>query len=233
MTEIKFRSDMTVDLVDFMGGDDRVVQAAKVSTLGSDSLDAKGSQGFIDFLVRNKHSVPLEHSVFTFRVECPIFVSREIVKHRISSMSEISGRYTVLPGVFYRPRPERPLVQVGKTGDYQFEQGSVDQQKETAHWFETATHRSHAAYREMLFQGIAKEVARQILPVNTYTALMITLNTRSLCNFLSLRVRDETSLVPSFAMDEIEQVAVQMEDIFAAKMPLTYQAFTKYGRVSP
>ena len=108
-----FRSDMKVDLIDFMGGDDRVVQAARVSTKGSASReDTAGTGGLIRYLMREGHHVPFEHSVFTFYIEAPIFVTRQILKHRISSISETSGRYRELEGQFYVPADERPLVQV-------------------------------------------------------------------------------------------------------------------------
>ena len=227
---VTFRHDMRVDLVDFMGGDDRVAQAARVSTKGSGSDRETAQPGFIDFLVRNRHSVPFEHSVFTFRIECPIFVSREIVKHRLTSISEISGRYTILPSDFYVPAGDRPLVQVGKTGDYRFEQGSAEQREMTRRRMESAATYAHGDYCDLLDAGIAKEVARMVLPVSTYTSMVVTLNARSLTNFLSLRVRDESAAVPSFAMSEIDQVAREMEEHFRDQMPLTCNAWLDNGR---
>lgn len=229
-----FRSDMTVQLVDFMGGDQRVVQAAKVSTQGSDALDADGTAGFINFLMREKHAVPFEHSVFTFLFECPIFVSREIVKHRMSSISEVSGRYKVLDGVFYTPREDRNLVQIGKTGDYTFVPGTYMQYTDVQHAIEKVSTLAHNHYQWLVHSDVAKEVARMVLPVNTYTSMVMTLNARSLMNFLSLRVKDaEGALVPSHAMDEISLLAGQVEMVFAEKMPATYKAFIKHGRVAP
>ena len=221
---------MKVELIDFMGGDDRIQQAARVSTRGSESFEEPASAGFVDFLVRGRHSVPLEHSVFTFRIECPIDVSREIVKHRISSISEISARYTILPNNFYTPGPDRPLEQVGKTGDYKFIAGSDGLRDLVNHEFLASSIRQWESYNRMLEAGAAKEVARKILPVNIYTSMFMTMNARSLTNFISLRVRDETSAVPSFAMSEIDEVGRGVEEIFAEKMPLAYAAFVKNGR---
>lgn len=176
---------------------------------------------------------PFEHSVFTFYIETPIFVVRELERHRISSYSEESGRYKELRPVFYVPGPDRKLVQVGKTGHYQFEDGTYTQKQFVSSDIRRISTECFTAYRRLLDLGIAKEVSRMVLPVNTYTSLYMTVNARSLMNILSLRTNHPEAAYPSKPMREIEMVAEQMEAIFAEKMPITYQAFVDIGRVSP
>ena len=89
------------------------------------------------------------------------------------------------------------------------------------------------AYQRMLDAGVAREVARIVLPLNIYSSMYVTLNARSLMNFLSLRTKREGTQFPSFPQREIEMCAEQMEDIFAELMPLTYAAFNANGRVAP
>ena len=218
MTEPTFRSDMKVELIDFMGGDGRVVQAARTSTLGAAASEEKESEGLINFLGREGHHVPFETSVFTFRIECPIFVSRQIVKHRTTAISETSGRYRELPGEFYIPSEARPLAQTGKTGEYNMVHLGEHEETRLALEMVRASQRAWASYESMLRNGAAKEVARMVLPVNLYSSMYLTMNARNLIHFLSLRNEHH-------AQFEIREVAEQMEDIFAEKMPLTFKSW--------
>src|SRR5690606_7259112 len=141
--QFDLRDDVTVELVKSSASDADVIWSARVSTQGERSLeyldaDPERSQGLIKYLMRDRHGVPFEHAVFTFYVEAPIFVTRQMLKHRISSISEHSGRYSELTGAFYVPSRERKLVQVGKTGDYNFEAGTDEQYALTLHNLETA-----------------------------------------------------------------------------------------------
>lgn len=219
---MKFRSDVVVDLIDFMGGDERVVQAARVSTKGAASQGAQeGGTGLIKYLMREGHMVPFEHSVFTFVVEAPIFVTRQLLKHRISSISEESGRYRELDGEFYVPSNDRPIVQVGKTGDYTFVEGTEEQRRFGSQTIRIISLTAHAGYKAMLKLGISKEVARMVLPVNLYSSLYITVNAVSLMNIIRLR----TMRFGSHPQYEIALVGEQMLSIFREKMPVTAKAF--------
>ena len=218
MTEPTFRSDMKVELIDFMGGDGRVVQAARTSTLGAAASGEEERAGLINFLLRERHEVPVEHSVFTFRIEAPIFVTRQILKHRISSISETSGRYRELPGEFYIPFEARPMGQAGRTGEYNMVHLGEHEETRLALEMVRASQRAWASYESMLRNGAAKEVARMVLPVNLYSSMYLTMNARSLMNFLSLRNEHH-------AQWETREVAAQMEDIFAEKMSLTFKAW--------
>lgn len=231
-SSITFRNDMTVNLIQSMGGDDSVVLAARVST-GTDSVSSEKDKGLINYLMRDRHGSPFEHNAFTFYIEAPIFVFREFMRHRIASYNEASGRYKELEPVFYIPAPDRKLVQEGKPGAYTFVAGD-DEQYKTVY---ASTHESsitaYSYYQDMLDAGIAREVARGVLPVNLYSSMYVTMNARALMNFLSLRTMREGTHFPSFPQREIEMVAEKMEEFFAEKMPITYETFNKNGRVAP
>jgi thymidylate synthase (FAD) len=233
---IKTRSDVTARLVRASATDAGVVEAARVSTQGAASLDTgdKSTKGLINYLVRDRHGSPFEHTYFTFLVEAPIFVAREHMRHRAGwSYNEESARYKELEGVFYVPGPDRALIQVGKPGAYEFEKGSDLQWATTKHLLEFAYDDGYYAYREALRMGVAREVARMALPVGTFTSYYASCNARSLMHFLSLRTKSADAKFPSFPQREIEMVAEQMETHFKNTMPLTYEAFIKNGRVAP
>ena len=233
MGEIKFRSDMTVQLVNSMANDNAVVMAARVSTGASSGYDAVKDAGLINYLMRDRHGSPFEHNAFTFYIEAPIFVFREFMRHRIASYNEESGRYKELAPVFYYPNAERKLVQQGKPGAYTFVEGTPEQHAQIQDAIVDSSEHAYAEYKWLLDKGIAREVARVVLPVNIYSSMYVTMNARALMNFLSLRTLHPDSKVPSFPQREIEMVAEQMEKFFAEKMPATYEAFNKNGRVAP
>jgi thymidylate synthase (FAD) len=235
---ITFRSDMTVELVKHSASDADVIWAARVSTKGEQSLadidgDPERSAGLINYLMRDRHGTPFEHSTMTFYVSAPIFVFREFMRHRTFSYNEESGRYRKLEPVFYVPGPDRKLVQSGKPGAYHFTAGTAEQHAVVTQTVEAACQQSYEAYLEMLEAGVAREVARTVLPVGLYSSMYATCNARALMNFLSLRVKNETAAFPSFPQREIEMVAEQMETLWAGLMPLTHAAFERNGRVCP
>ena len=233
-----FRSDVSVELVRASARDADVLFAARVSTKGEQSLedveaDASRSQGLLNYLMRERHGSPFEHNSMTFYVQAPIFVFREFMRHRIASYNEESGRYRELRPVFYVPAPERKLVQEGKPGRYVFVDGSPEQHAVVADATRRACTTAYAAYREMLDAGVAREVARGVLPVATYSSMYVTMNARSLMNFLSLRTKREGSHFPSYPQREIEMVAELLEADWARLMPVTHAAFETNGRVAP
>lgn len=235
LIDIVFRSDVDVEYIDHMGDDRRVAEAAWVSTKGkaAEEGDEKRIPGLINYLARDRHGSPFEHAVFTWRVRCPIFVIREIHRHRIASYNEESGRYTQLKPEFYIPARDRNLTQTGKPGHYIFSPGSDEQFNavEQGH-IEIATYSYHN-YERLLGRGIAKEVARMTLPLNIYSSFYLTMNARALMNFLSLRTEKEGSTFPSHPQKEIQMVADEMEEQWADIMPLTWRAFNDNGRVAP
>ncbi|MEU8395202.1 FAD-dependent thymidylate synthase [Nonomuraea sp. NPDC048892] len=236
--EVKFRSDVDVELVKSAASDADVLWAARVSTKGESSLaeieaDPQRSKGLINFLMRDRHGTPFEHSSMTFYVSAPIFVFREFMRHRTFSYNEESGRYRQLEPVFYVPGPDRKLVQEGKPGKYVFRDGTPEQQELVAETTRESYRQSYRAYLEMIEAGVAREVARTVLPVGLYSSMYATCNARALMNFLSLRVKRDDSTFPSFPQREIEMVAEKMEALWAELMPLTHAAFEANGRVCP
>lgn len=228
--ETQFRSDMTVRLVNSMASDEAVVMAARVSS-GSEGTP-EADKGLINYLMRDRHGSPFEHNAFTFYIEAPIFVFREFQRHRIASYNEESGRYKQLEPVFYIPSRDRNLIQEGKPGAYKFSEGTEEQKTLTQMELETHSSEAYLSYTWLLGEGIAREVARMCLPLNIYSSMYVTMNARSLMNFLSLR-SEEQGTYPSFPQWEISEVARQMEEIFAEKMPVTHASFVKNGRVAP
>jgi len=233
-----FLDDVTVELVKSSASDADVIWAARVSTSGETSRDEIGkdperSAGLINFLARERHGTPFEHTSMTFFVSAPIFVFREFMRHRIASYNEESGRYRELRPIFYIPARNRPLVQVGKPGAYTYVDGSDEQHELTVASMKSAYLAAYAEYKKMLDAGVAREVARAVLPVGLFSSMYVTMNARALMNFLSLRTSREGSHFPSYPQREIEMVAEKMEADFARLMPLTHAAFEKSGRVAP
>ena len=236
--EIQFKDDVTVELVKASASDADVIWAARVSTAGDKSLDSVGNAserdaGLINYLARERHGSPFEHTSMTFFVSAPIFVFREFMRHRIASYNEESGRYRELRPVFYVPSKERKLVQIGKTGAYEFVDGTPEQYEIVVKAIKESCTVAYHNYQKMLSAGVAREVARAVLPVTLFSSMYVTMNARALMNFLSLRTSREGSHFPSYPQREIEMVAEKMEKHFEQLMPMTYAAFTKAGRVSP
>ena len=241
--DVEFRSDVTVELVRASAHDSDVLFAARVSTMGELTLEgaqasAEGEQatrgaGLINYLMRDRHGSPFEHNSMTFYVQAPIFVFREFMRHRMASYNEESGRYRELRPVFYVPGPERNLVQVGKPGAYEFLAGTDEQHAIVGDEVRRSSAEAFASYQRMLEAGVAREVARVVLPLNIYSSMYVTLNARSLMNFLSLRTKSEDASFPSFPQREIEMCAEKMETAWTELMPSTAAAFAANGRVAP
>lgn len=180
------------------------------------------------FLLNNKHGTPFEHTMFRFHVRAPIFVFREWHRHRIGiSINEESARYVELKPDFYVPDLEHCRRQTDKPGRYKFEQMIPDLANDARVSIEDAYNAAYAHYRYLIDSvGLAKEIARCVLPVGIYSQMWWTCNARSLMSFLALRNADT-------ALAEIRDYAAAMEEIFAEKMPVTHSAFVENGRVAP
>ena len=236
--EVTFRSDVVVDLVRASASDADVLFAARVSTQGEQSLDQleadpARSKGLINYLMRSRHGSPFEHNSLTFYVQAPIFVFREFMRHRIASYNEESGRYRELQPVFYVPGRDRKLAQTGKPGHYSFVEGTAEQHEVVEAETRRVCAEAYLGYRRMLDAGVAREVARIVLPVTIYSSMYVTLNARSLMNFLSLRTGHEGARFPSSPQREIEMCAERMEALWAGLMPITHETFQAHGRVAP
>jgi thymidylate synthase (FAD) len=233
---VTFRSTVSasLDQENLAGSDAKICQAARVSTLGSAAAGSGEARGLINYLMKNRHGSPFEHGQLSFLIEAPIFVAREFMRHRAGwSYNETSGRYKELDPLFYIPGRYRPLVQQGKPGEYEFVQGNDEQYLSAEHSMSVVYNAAYSHYQQMLRAGIAREVARNVLPVGLFTSFYATANPRSLMHFLSLRTKTEDATFKSFPQEEIERVALDMEVAFAEHFPLTYEAFVDNGRVAP
>lgn len=215
-----------VRLDDAMADDLSVVNAARVSfARHKDAID-ESDEGLIRFLMRERHGTPFEHNSFRFHVRCPIFVAREWFRHRIGSFNEFSMRYAKATDDFYVPAIEDVRTQVGKPGAYTFEPVPVEQAEATRDELRAVYDAAYAAYERMIEAGVAREVARSVLPVGAYTEFYWTVNARALMNFVSLRAAET-------AQREIRAYAEAVESFLAEQMPVTYRAFVANDRTSP
>ena len=205
-----------VKLVEFMGGDQRAVDSARVS-FGSVSKGTEQDKKLIGYLLANGHLSPFEHSVFQFHIKCPIFVARQWMRHRIASYNEISARYTEVHDEFYFPEVFRAQDRSNRQGS--LPSSNLDQKK-MLELYDKAVKASYAAYQELLDAGAAREMARMVLPVAQYTQFHWTINARSLLNFISLRADDH-------AQWEIRRYAEAIQEMFRARMPWTWEAWSK------
>ncbi|HEY2788918.1 MAG TPA: FAD-dependent thymidylate synthase [Gaiellales bacterium] len=209
-----------------MADDLSVVNAARVSFAQRSDDVGERDQGLIRFLMRERHGTPFEHNAFRFHVKLPIFVMREWARHRMGSFNEWSARYSQLDPEFYVPEPQDVRTQVGKPGSYSFDPVDPELAEHTRETQLAVYERAYAAYADLLERGVAKEVARNVLPVAIYTQFYWTVNARSLMNFLSLR-----NAVT--AQREIRHYAAAVEQLFAEKMPITHSAFVANDRRAP
>jgi thymidylate synthase (FAD) len=209
-----------------MADDLSVVNGARVSfARRKTELDAS-DEGLIRFLMRDRHGSPFEHNAFRFHVRCPIFVAREWFRHRIGSFNEFSMRYAKATDDFYVPAPEDVRSQVGKPGAYRFETVDPELAEETRRELETMYEQAFATYTRLTEAGVARELARSVLPVGAYTQFYWTVNARALMNFVSLRNS-------AFAQLEIRRYGEAVERFFADRMPVTHGAFLANDRVAP
>jgi thymidylate synthase (FAD) len=224
----------TIDVLDHgfvrldaaLADDLSVVNAARVSFGARVDLMDDRSAGLVRFLMRERHGTPFEHNLFRFHIKAPLFVTREWQRHRVGSFNERSGRYSELPDEFYVPSAPDVRTQVGKPGAYTFEPVEDELAEATREGIAASYAESYRRYQSMLESGIAKEVARTVLPVGLYTEFYWSLNARSLMNFLSLR-NAET------AQHEIRLFAAAVETHFAGAMPVTHASFVAQGRTAP
>lgn len=212
-----------VELIDSMGSDLRIVNAAQASFDKTSQEFGKRERAILRTLMREEHGVPFEHVVFTFRLKLPIFLARQFVKHRVASWSEQSGRYDQLSSDFYVPREEDVRTQVGKPMEYTFARAAELVAEEYVSRLSTVSEAAYGEYQQWLNAGVAKEQARLFLPVNFYTNVVWTVNLRSLTNFLHLRV-------DSHAQQEAQTYALAVRDLMDDTVPEFMSAFDELGR---
>ncbi len=192
---VKVLDKGSVELIDFVGGDQTVADTARISTMtsGTEQEDRK----LVKYLIKMDHGTPFEHSYFTFYIKCPIFVARQWFRHRISSYNEMSMRYVMPDREYYVP-------------------SNLNDEEERK--YKEAIENAFNVYDELLGTDVKKEQARGVLPVGMYTQFYWTINARALMNFLNLRL-DRS------AQFEIREYAKAMLLIFREQMPATGDAF--------
>jgi thymidylate synthase (FAD) len=203
-----------------------VVNAARVSFARRKETMDTSDEGLVGFLMRERHGTPFEHNSFRFHVRCPIFVAREWFRHRVGSFNEFSMRYAKAADDFYIPAAEDVRTQVGKPGAYTFESVDSELAQTTRDTLESVYRTAYTAYEQLVESGVARELARSVLPVGAYTEFFWTVNARALMNFISLRAADT-------AQREIRRYAGAVERFLAEKMPVTYGAFVANDRIAP
>jgi thymidylate synthase (FAD) len=209
-----------------MADDLSVANAARVSfARRKDELD-DSDRGLIRFLMRDRHGTPFEHNSFRFHIRCPIFVAREWMRHRIGSFNEFSLRYAKASDDFYVPEASDVRSQVGKPGAYSFEPVDDALAAHTRDELRKVYDVAYESYTSLVEAGVARELARSVLPVGAYTEFYWTVNARSLMNFVSLRAAET-------AQREIRRYALAVEAFLAREMPITYAAFIANERSAP
>lgn len=216
-----------VRLVDSMGDDLSIVNAARTSYNNPSEELTAADKGLINYLAKHRHGTPFEMVTVKFEAQAPIFVFREWHRHRIASINEMSGRYVELPRLFYVPDRDNVREQKGKPGAYRYERMDDDAPAVTAmDMIAASADSSFNMYEKLLKLGVAKEQARMVLPVSTYSKMVWSCNLRALFNFLSLRNHDR-------AQYEIKVYAEAMEEMAKKVAPVAMQAFIDNGRVAP
>ena len=209
-----------VALVDYMGNDAAIVQAARVS-YGAGTRTVRDDRGLIRYLMRHRHTTPFEMVELKFLIRLPIFVARQFIRHRTSSVNEASYRYSVAPDEYEVPPPEEVRHQ-----SVQNRQGRGDPLPgEVVDRFradlERVSQDAYAAYTRALEDGVARETARLLLPVAFYTQWYWKCNLWNLFHFLSLRLDPH-------AQEEIRLYAAEMAKIARTLCPIAYEAFEEF-----
>lgn len=206
-----------VDLIDVMGGDEAIVQAARVS-YGQGSKGVEADTKLITYLIRNGHSSPLEQVVFKWHIKLPIFVMRQLVRHRTARLNEVSARYTELKDEFYIPELER-LKGQGKTNK-QGSEGELDLvvKQQVLGYMSSASQLAYSYYESLLAMGVSRELARIVLPVNIYTECYWQMDLNNMLKFLKLRLDEH-------AQWEIVEYAKALAEDVKERVPIAYKAW--------
>jgi thymidylate synthase (FAD) len=204
-----------VRLVDVMGNDSAIVQAARVS-YGEGTKTINEDRGLIRYLLRHKHTSPLEMVEFKFHLKMPIYIARQHIRHRTANVNEMSARYSVMPDEFYLPAEIRGQSDKNK----QCSEGVLDH----THFSAILAESSYDAYNEYekaIEHGVSREMARMILPINLYTEMYWKIDLHNLLHYIRLRNH-------SHAQAEIQEYAKAMLDLITPHVPLTVEAFNDY-----
>ena len=217
-----------VRLVDFMGSDERIVEAARIS-YNSPSKGEAQDKKLLRYLYKNSHTSPFEQVKIALNIKMPIFIMRQYVRHRMQNLNEVSARYTQLPNEFYIPSNWRRQDLKNKQGSVIGEdfnpdvnviviEGCSEKTIPATKALTDHCYRSYDLYEEMIKSGIAREMARMVLPVNIYTEIYTTWDLKNLLHFIALR--DD-----SHAQAEIQEYGKAIKEICNDIFPWTMEVY--------
>jgi len=204
-----------VRLVDIMGNDQAIVQAARVS-YGEGTKTISEDRGLIRFLLRHKHTSPLEMVELKFHIKIPIALARQHIRHRTASLNEVSARYSVMPEEFYLPSEIRGQSTLNKQCSSGLVKNSFFDKV-----LEEASMEAYEDYEDAINNGVSREMARLILPVNLYTEMYWKIDLHNLLHYIQLRMHSHAQL-------EIQEYAKAMLELIKPYVPLTVEAFYDY-----
>ncbi len=209
-----------VRLVDYLGGDARIVQAARVS-YGEGTKSYREDAALIDYLLRNEHTSPFEQVVLTFHIKLPIFVARQWIRHRTARVNEISGRYSILKDEFYLPAPEDVALQSRDNKQGRAEPLPADEAAAVIARLEAGQKAAYAEYTALVDMGLARELARIDLPLSLYTEWYWQIDLHNLFRFLALRL-------DAHAQKEIRAYAAVLLEIARRVAPAATASFERH-----
>lgn len=221
-----------IRVVDYMGDDNAIVQAARVS-YGKGTKKVSEDQGLINYLLRHRHSTPFEMCEIKFHIKLPIFVARQWIRHRTANVNEYSARYSILDKEFYIPAPENLAIQSKINNQGRGETIEPQKAQRILNLLRQDALQAYSHYQELLNlddegnsldpneEGIARELARMNLPINFYTQWYWKIDLHNLMHFLSLRADPH-------AQYEIRVYAEAMLEVLKKWVPFTYEAFMNY-----
>ncbi|AAS14844.1 MULTISPECIES: FAD-dependent thymidylate synthase [Wolbachia] len=209
-----------IRVVDYMGSDSAIVQAARVS-YGKGTKQISQDEALIKYLMRHHHTTPFEMCEIKFHVKLPIFVARQWIRHRTANVNEYSARYSILDNEFYTPKPEQVAKQSDNNKQGSGEAFDPDTSKEIIDSLINDSNLVYSHYEKFIEQGLAREIARTNLMLNYYTQFYWKIDLHNLLHFLKLRA-------DKHAQYEIRVYAEVMLDIIKKWVPLAYNAFVEY-----
>ncbi len=209
-----------VALVDYMGDDAAIVQAARVS-YGKGTKSVRDDRGLIRYLMRHHHTTPFEMVEYKFLVRLPIYIARQWIRHRTSSTNEYSGRYSIVPDEFEVPEPDEVRHQSGRNRQGRGDPLPPEVVERFRSDLESVATQAYVAYSRALDAGVARETARLLLPVAYYTQWYWKVNLHNLFHFLSLRL-------DAHAQEEIRLYAAEVAKLARVVCPVAFEAFEDF-----
>lgn len=218
--EIKVLDKGFVRLVDYMGGDQRIVQSARVS-YGEGTKSVRQDRALIHYLIKHWHTSPFEQVQLTFHCKMPIFIARQWIRHRTARLNEISGRYSIMKDEFYLPEPQQVAFQSSDNKQGRSDSLPFDEAMKVIEQLERDQKSAYSEYTGMIENGVARELARTNLPVSLYTEWYWQIDLHNLFHFIRLRIDPH-------AQYEIRVYAEALAQCAKAVAPFAYEAFEEH-----